>query len=168
MESHFNTELARVINEGNPVEVARVRGNFDWAMKIRVDDLQKLGRSMGGGRKGVSHHLASQTRFADGVWFGGGSDFEASDKVLSDHLLENRVAGVAEATMPEVQVHGKCGGGEICCFWDGNGGAFKVCSGGIVNLGNEEGIAVPLEVHDVILDDNGEVLSQREMEGRKC
>jgi hypothetical protein len=77
---------------------------------------------MGGGGEGVSHHLASQTGFTDGVWLGGGGDLEASDQVLSDHLLEDRKAGMAEATMPEFQVHGKCGGGgEVGCLRDGDG-----------------------------------------------
>ena len=34
---------------------------------------------MGGGREGVSHHLASQTGLTDRVRLGGGGDLETSD-----------------------------------------------------------------------------------------
>ena len=84
-------------------------------MNIRVDETKKVSGAMGGGGEWVSHHLASQTGFTDGVRLGGRGDFEASDQVIFDHLLEDRVAWVAEAPMPELQVHGKGGGrGEVC------------------------------------------------------
>jgi len=54
---------------------------------------------------GICHHLASQTGLTDGVRLGGGGDFETSDKVVPDHPLEDRVAWVTEAMMPEFQVH---------------------------------------------------------------
>jgi hypothetical protein len=110
-------EPARVINVGDPVPVAREGGNFDGAMDIRVDELKKLGGVMRGGGEGVSNHLASQTGFTDGIRLGRGGDLETSDQVVSDHLLENRVAGVAEALVPEGEIHGKSGGRrEVGCL----------------------------------------------------
>jgi hypothetical protein len=105
-----------------------------------------LPESVGGGREGISHHLPSQTRFTDGVWLGRGGDFEASNQLLSDHLLEDRVAGVAEATMPEFQVHGKSGRrGEVGCLWDGDGGALQVGDIGRVDLGLKHGVPITHE-----------------------
>jgi len=90
----------------------------------------------GGGGEGISHHLASQTGLTDRVWLGGRGDLETSDQVLSDHLLEDRVAGMAEVPIPEFQIHRKSGGrGEINCLRDGDGGVLQVDNGRGVHLG---------------------------------
>jgi len=88
-----------------------------------VDEAKKLGGVMGRGGEGISHHLASQIGLTDGVWLGGRGDLETSDQVLSGHLLEDRIAWMAEAPMPEFQIHRKSGGrGQIGCLRDGDGG----------------------------------------------
>jgi hypothetical protein len=161
-------EPAGVINEGDPVPVARVRGNFDGAMQVRVDELQELGWVMGGGGEGISHHLASQTGLTDGIRLGGRGDLETSDQVVSDHLLEDRIAGVAEATMPKIQVHGKSGGrGEVGSLWDGDGGALEISHSRWIGLGNKEGVSILLKCHGIPLNGDGEPLVEREVEDRE-
>jgi len=152
-------ELPRAINEGDPVDVARVGGDSDGPMDIRVDDFKKgSGLVGGGGGEGVSHHLGSKTRFADGVWLGGRGDHEASDQVLIDHLPEDREAGVTESTMPELQVHRKCGGGgKVGCLRDGNGCALQIGDSGGVDLGLKHRFAIKSEGEHVLADVDQEV-----------
>ena len=69
---------------------------------------------------------------------------------------------MTEVTMPKFQVHRKSGGGgEVGCLWDGNSGTFQVSSGECVDFGNGEGGVVPLKIHDIVLDSDGESLPQR-------
>lgn len=48
--------------------------------------------------------------------------------------------------MPKGEVHGKGGGrGEVGCFWDGDGGALEVGSGGVVDLGLKHDLVIKHE-----------------------
>ena len=70
--------------------------------------------------------------------------------------------------MPEFQVHGKCGRrGEVGSLRDGDGGALEIGNGGRVHLGNKVGVAISLEVHEVMFNGDGEVLPEREVEDRE-
>jgi hypothetical protein len=107
---------------------------------------------MGGGER-ISCHLASQTGFTDRVWLGGRSDLETSDQVVPDHPLEDRVARMAEATMPEFQVHEKGGGrGEAGSLWDGDGGTLKIGNGGRVHPGLKCSLTTKSEREGALLD----------------
>jgi hypothetical protein len=110
------------------------------------------------GGKGVSHHLASQTGLTDGVRLGGRGDFETSDQVVFDHLPQDRVAGMAEALVPEGEIHGEGGGrGEVCCLWDGDGGALEVGNGRGVHLGLKHDLVIKFEGENILFDVDEEV-----------
>ena len=133
-----------------------------------MDEAKKLGGVMGRGGEGISHHLASQIGLTDGVWLGGRGDLETSDQVLSGHLLEDRIAWMAEAPMPEFQIHRKSGGrGQIGCLRDRDSGALEVGSVGGAGLSNEEGGAILVEVHSITFDGDGEPLIGRQVEDRE-
>ena len=86
---------------------------------------------MGRGGKGISHDLASQPGLTDRIRLGGGGDGETSNQVVSDHLLEDRIA--ARGTDPW-----EGGGrGEVGSLWDEDGGALEVGNGGGVDLAME-------------------------------
>ena len=55
--------------------------------------------------------------------------------------------------MPKGEVHGKGGGrGEVGCFWDGDGGALEVGSGGVVDLGLKHDLVIKHEREGVLFD----------------
>ena len=72
---------------------------------------------------------------------------------------------MAEALVPEGQIHGEGGGrGEVGSLWDGDGGGLEVGNGGGVDLGLEHGAAIEVEGEGVLFDCDEEVPVHREEE----
>ena len=83
-EKNGSLEPRPVINEDNPVLVARVGLDRKRAMKIRVDKAkQPRGDSVSGG-EGMSMHLARETGFTDRIRRGWKIELNACSKVLGD------------------------------------------------------------------------------------
>ena len=81
-ERNDSLESRSVINEGNPILVARVSLDRKRAMKIRMDKAkQPRGNSVSGG-EGMSMHLAREMGFTDGIRRGWRIEFNACSKAL--------------------------------------------------------------------------------------
>ena len=86
-ERNGSLEPRSVINEGDPVLVARVGLDRKRAMKVGIDKAkQPRGDSVGGG-EGVSMHLAREIGFTDGIRRGWRIEFNACSKALGDKRL---------------------------------------------------------------------------------
>ena len=66
-ERNGSLEPRPVINEGDPVLVARVSLDRKKAIKVRVDKAKQPRSDSVGGEEGISMHLARETGFTDGI-----------------------------------------------------------------------------------------------------
>ena len=93
-ERNDSLEPRPVINEGNPVLVARVGLGRKRTMEVRVNKAKQPGGDSVGGEEGISMHLARETGFTDEIRRGWRIEFNACSKALGDKRLYSLVVVV--------------------------------------------------------------------------